>query len=306
MIPRSKHIHHISKSFLHLHARSMSTKRAVHPVSASSFSKTSSLYDSARPSYIPAAVDTLLTNLNLTPNPNTAEKRRILELGAGTGKFTKLIQGRGYHITATEPAPGMLEVLRQNVTDKDVKVVQADAYDIPLPSESVDAVIVAQAFHWFADRDALREIHRVLKPKGRLGLVWNYHDVDGSVAGLQLNEEEREKVQGWYQEIVGLFTKYENTAPQYRHGTWLRAFDTSSGEKQFFTTPLAHTRIPYTLTPTPTQLLNRVKSMSYISTLPAEKQEELMAQIMGVLWRAKEGRIVTRERVDVYWTERIG
>ncbi|BFZ62513.1 hypothetical protein YB2330_003612 [Saitoella coloradoensis] len=303
----------------------MFTKRAVHPVSASSFTKTSSLYDSARPSYIPAAVDTLLTNLNLAPN--TAEKKRILELGAGTGKFTKLIQGRGFKITATEPAPGMLEVLRRNVTDEDVEVVQADAYDIPLPSESVDAVIVAQAFHWFADRDALREIHRVLKPKGRLGLVWNYHDVDGSAAGVFMSEEEREQRQGWYKEIVGLFTKYENSAPQYRHGTWLRAFDAPSpspsssaaAEKQFFSTPLAHTRIPYTLTPTPTQLLNRIKSMSYISTLPAEKQEELMKDIMGVLRRAKEagvpglegmgedgeGKIVTRERVDVYWTERI-
>jgi SAM-dependent methyltransferase len=100
----------------------------------------------------------------------------VLDLGAGTGKFTELLTTRADRVIAVEPSAAMLNVLRAKLAD--VESIVAGAESIPLPESSVDAVTVAQAFHWF-DRDAAcAEIARVLVPGGTLGLLWNHSDPD--------------------------------------------------------------------------------------------------------------------------------
>ncbi|MCK3768945.1 methyltransferase domain-containing protein [Microbacterium aerolatum] len=98
----------------------------------------------------------------------------VLDLGAGTGKFTELLVSRADRVVAVEPSVAMLEVLRAKLPS--VEALAGGAEEIPLPDDAVDAVTVAQAFHWF-DRDAAcAEIRRVLVPGGALGLVWNHSD----------------------------------------------------------------------------------------------------------------------------------
>jgi len=131
---------------------------------AGSFRSIGEDYDRYRPGFPIAAADEIVAS----PVPT------ILDLGAGTGKFTALLAPRAAHVVAVEPSEAMLDVLRRRLPDVDA--LDGSAERIPVANGSVDVVTVAQAFHWF-DRDAAcAEIHRVLVPEGVLGLVWNHSD----------------------------------------------------------------------------------------------------------------------------------
>jgi SAM-dependent methyltransferase len=131
---------------------------------ASSFGPAARTYDEIRPGYPAEAVDWLV--------PQTA--RRVLDVGAGTGKFTRLLQGEDREVIAVDPSAQMLEVLREKVPG--VETLLGTAEKLPLPDESIDAVTVAQAWHWVDRERGPREVARVLKPGGTLGLVWNSRD----------------------------------------------------------------------------------------------------------------------------------
>ncbi|WP_111508354.1 class I SAM-dependent methyltransferase [Mycobacterium kyogaense] len=129
-----------------------------------SFGAEAAAYERGRPSYPPEAIDWLL--------PHGAHT--VLDLGAGTGKLTTRLVERGLDVVAVDPIPEMLEVLRVSLPD--TPALLGTAEEIPLPDNSVDAVLVAQAWHWFDPARAVEEIARVLRPGGRLGMVWNNRD----------------------------------------------------------------------------------------------------------------------------------
>jgi SAM-dependent methyltransferase len=129
-----------------------------------SFGEQAAAYERGRPSYPPEAIDWLLP----------AGAGRVLDLGAGTGKLTTRLVERGLDVVAVDPVPEMLEVLTHSLPD--TPALLGTAEDIPLADDSVDAVLVAQAWHWFDPERAVKEVARVLRPGGRLGLVWNTRD----------------------------------------------------------------------------------------------------------------------------------
>ena len=126
-----------------------------------SFGSVADAYDRARPTYPREAAAWLAGEQPVT----------VLELGAGTGKLTRVLVSLGHDVHATDPDAAMLAIHEEQVPD--VRTAVASAEEIPLPARSVDAVIAAQAFHWFDLDRALPEIARVLRPGGRLCLVWN-------------------------------------------------------------------------------------------------------------------------------------
>jgi ubiquinone/menaquinone biosynthesis C-methylase UbiE len=134
------------------------------PVPALSFGAVADAYDRARPSYPREAVAWLVGG----------ELSHVLELGAGTGKLTEQLAALGHRVLATDPLEPMLRHLVRRLPA--TRAVLATAEQIPVRGRSVDAVIGAQAFHWFDLDRALPEIARVLRPGGRLGLVWNLRD----------------------------------------------------------------------------------------------------------------------------------
>jgi ubiquinone/menaquinone biosynthesis C-methylase UbiE len=135
---------------------------------AQGFDHNADAYEAARPSYPAEAVAHIVGHAGLGPG------RRVLDLAAGTGKLTRLLVPTGADVVAVEPVAGMRDVLRRELPGVEVHDGTAEA--LPLPDGSVDAVTVAQAFHWFEPEAALAEIRRVLRPDGHLVLVWNTRD----------------------------------------------------------------------------------------------------------------------------------
>ncbi|MDQ1743707.1 MAG: hypothetical protein QOE23_2046 [Pseudonocardiales bacterium] len=147
---------------------------------ARSFGSEAARYHQTRPSYPTAALELVLggpTGPEQAAGPAGApDRRRFLDLGAGTGKLTALLLDRGAEVVAVEPDPDMLAVLARQLPQ--VRALTGRAEAIPLPDGSVDAVVAGQAFHWFSRPDADREIARVLRPGGVVGLLWNIPDRD--------------------------------------------------------------------------------------------------------------------------------
>jgi SAM-dependent methyltransferase len=140
---------------------------------ATSFAGVADAYERARPGYPEDAVRWLVG----------AEPSDVVDLGAGTGKLTRTLVAQGHRVTAVEPLPEMSAFLREALPE--VTVLEGRAEAIPLADASADVVTAAQAFHWFDHEPALREIARVLRPGGRLALVWNTRDeADAWVAQL--------------------------------------------------------------------------------------------------------------------------
>ncbi len=140
---------------------------------AGSFGDVAALYERSRPTYPSEAIDWLL--------PKKA--RLVVDLGAGTGKLARDLVSRGLEVLAVEPSDGMRAELTRVLPG--VRTMSGRGESIPLAPSSVDAVLVAQAWHWVDPIVALPEVGRVLKPGGRLGLIWNSRDESiGWIAAL--------------------------------------------------------------------------------------------------------------------------
>ncbi len=143
---------------------------------ARSFGPVADAYERSRPGYPALAVRWLAGD----------EPHDVVDLGAGTGKLTRSLVELEHRVTAVEPLPEMVAHLRAAVPG--VNVLDGSAESIPLADGSADVVVVAQAFHWFDPEPALREIARVLRPGGRLSIVWNTRD-EGVPWVMELSEE---------------------------------------------------------------------------------------------------------------------
>lgn len=173
----------------------------------SSFGAVAGAYARYRPGYPPDAV-----RWCVAPLGREIAGLRVLDLGAGTGKLTALLAELGADVTAVEPDKAMLAELRRYLPS--ARALPGSAEAIGLPDGSVDAVLCAQALHWFDLSRALPEIARVLVPGGTLGGLWNSDDDRVSwVAGLQGAAEgaaspslsrRRAEAAGWGPEQFGL------------------------------------------------------------------------------------------------------
>ena len=207
-----------------------------------SFGSAAAAYERGRPSYPPEAIDWLLP----------AGAHDVLDLGAGTGKLTTRLVERGLAVVAVDPIAEMLEVLRTSLPA--TRALLGTAEEIPLEDNSVDAVLVAQAWHWFDPSRAIPEVARVLRPGGRLGLVWNTRD---------------ERL-GWVRELGEIIGS--DGDPHRTRVTLPEPF-----------TDTARHQVEWTNYLTPQALIDLVASRSYCITSPTDVRTKTLDQVRELL-----------------------
>jgi SAM-dependent methyltransferase len=249
------------------------------------FNRAAELYERGRPDYPAAAVRHLARVLALSRG------RIVVELGSGTGKFTRSLGPLGAARLAVEPSAGMRRVFRRTVPR--VPVLTGTAEAIPLPDGFADAVVCAQAFHWFRPRPALREIRRVLRPGGGLGLVWNTRDdsVRWSRSLSEILEAHRRSAPIWR----------ERTSQRYRRAILAPTFS----DPGLGFTPLRHRSFRHFQEGTPAMFVERVLSVSMIAILPPARRRAVAREVRELLATDPDTRGRTRIRLpyrtDVYW-----
>ena len=140
----------------------------VHSVAERGFGAVADVYERVRPGYPPEVVRLLADESGLDAS------KTVVDLGAGTGKFTRELVTTGARVIAVEPVAEMRAQLEAAVPG--AQALAGTAEEIPLADASADVVTAATAFHWFRLDRALPEIHRVLRPGGALAIVWNTRD----------------------------------------------------------------------------------------------------------------------------------
>lgn len=239
----------------------------VHDAAQRGFTEGAAFYCRGRPGYPEDIIKWLQTQLELTPG------KQALELGAGTGKFTRCLTLTGAQVYVVEPVPAMLNHLLQDVPS--AWPLSGSAESIALEADRVDAVVCAQSFHWFATRETLTEVARVLKPGGILGLVWNIPD----------------ECVPWVAALESILRPFEATAPHaYRRGTWRSVFpDSRFSPLQMIEYPHSHVGSVQRV------VIERVLSLSYVAGLPPSERSELMGRIERLL----ETQPDTRDRAEI-------
>jgi ubiquinone/menaquinone biosynthesis C-methylase UbiE len=215
---------------------------------AEAFDRAADAYDRVRPEYPDEAVDWLVETLGL------GEGKTVVDLAAGTGKLTKRLVRAGARVVAVEPAPAMLARLREVAPQ--AEALEGTAEEIPLPDACADAVTVAQAFHWFSNETAIGEIHRVLRPGGRLALVWNRRVLEAPAQAA----------------LDKLLEPYELPhIPRHKSDDWRVAIEAT----ELFE-PVASHELPWSQWVDRAGMVDRYASTSFIAALdPAEHQRAL-------------------------------
>ncbi len=245
----------------------------IHSVAARGFAAGADAYERARPDYPPEAVAAIVDRLGLRPG------RVLLELGAGTGKLTRLLAPSGARIVALEPVGPMRAKLAVAVPT--AELIEGTAEAIPLPAASVDGVVVAQAFHWFDAVRALSEIHRVLRPGGGVVLAWNFRD----------------KSVGWVRGLGDLVQRLGGGEPQ----AWDDAWRDSLARCALFT-PFESEMFRHVHRLTRAAVRDRVSSISYVAAAAPPVREALLADLDAML--DADPNTAAREEVDLpYDTE---
>jgi SAM-dependent methyltransferase len=252
----------------------------IHDVAARGFDAGADVYERARPSYPPEAVAWLVEHLRIAP------RTTVVDLAAGTGKLTRLLASSGASLLAVEPVGGMRAQLR--ATRRDVPVVAATAEALPFRDAALDAVTVAQAFHWFDADRAFTELARVLRPGGRVGMVWNARDrrVD------------------WVDQLWSIMDRVEKRAPWRDHERWS---DAALGARPGFGALHAatfHHEQPISAD----GIVERFASVSHVAVLPDTERGAVLDEVRAVLATNPDtaGRhdLALAYRVDAYWCER--
>jgi SAM-dependent methyltransferase len=231
----------------------------IHHSAAEGYSVAAAHYEKGRPDYPPEVDRWLRHDLALRKG------KTVLDLGSGTGKFLPHLCRTEATVVAVEPVGAMLVQLLAGHPGTQAK--QGSAEDIPLADASVDAVVCAQSFHWFARAEAVAEIRRILKVGGILGLVWNIRD---------------ESVE-WVADLRRIFDAYQGDAPRFHTQDWRKVFPAAGFS------PLSERRFLHDHTGSPEHVIvDRVLSTSFIAALPATERLRITTQVRQLIANAPD------------------
>ncbi len=266
-----------------------SARVTVHHAAGVGYQRAAGVYERSRPSYPLAALAALADALPLQAG------RTVVDLGAGTGKFTRLLALTGAEVLAVEPVREMRETLAGLLPGVAVGAGTAEATG--LPDGCADAVVAAQSWHWFAEAEALAEVRRLLRPGGALALVWNTYDT--SVPWVRD-----------FQDIFFRLAPRDLPSPPLAAGPvddhrpadgWRRAFEApGSGWGAIHE---RHWPNPHSTTVA--DVVERMMSSSHIAVLDEDARARVRAELAAVLGAHDatrvSGAIEMPYTTDVYW-----
>ncbi len=262
---------------------------AVHEVAATGFGREATTYERSRPTYPPDALRWINDALDLRAG------RIVCDLAAGTGIFTRLLAPTGASVIAVEPVEGMRAVLRAQLPT--VPAASAVAEALPFAPASLDAVTIAQAFHWFDARRALGEIRSALRVGGRVALVWNARD----------------RSRDWVNAVWTIMDRVERRAPWRDHDATTVGDQHARHEAELHDAPgfgpvhTAHFHHEQVLDHD--GVVARVQGVSHVAVLPNAAQTRVLDEVRSLLRTHPDTRdrdtVAIPYRVDAYWLERV-
>ena len=230
---------------------------SIHDEARIGFGQGAAAYERGRPGYPAPATRWLFEQLGLGPG------RTVLDVGAGTGKLTAELAGSGANVVAVEPVPAMRAVLERAVPV--ARALDGTAEALPLDGESADAIAVAQAFHWFDAPRALAEFYRVLRPRGRLALIWNRRRLEEPL----------------HRAISQIIEPYRGDTPSHQADAWRAPLASSP-----LFAPAAELEVPSEQVLEVEGVVDRVGSTSFVAALPDDRREEVLARVRALAERS--------------------
>ncbi|KAI0818024.1 S-adenosyl-L-methionine-dependent methyltransferase [Xylaria sp. FL0064] len=283
------------------------------PTAAQEGFKDAAAYDMHRPNYPPEAVETFVQNLKIA---DAEDEVNVVEIASGTGKFTEVLAARPerYAVKAVEPHGPMRDKLAKKDLP-DVEVLNGKADKIPVDDEWGDVCIIAQAFHWFATPEALKEIHRVLRPGAVLGMIWNVDEYN--------KPQDWPASTKWEQKLNDYILGFDDGLPRFRHWKWQEVFEqqppanpvqairnTFADHLPRFSLPLGENSVKWTMWLSEEALWARINTLSQIAVLKGEAREAAVEVFKDTLKgddveRNEKGEIAAHGVTYFAWTDRL-
>jgi SAM-dependent methyltransferase len=253
----------------------------VPDVAARGFGAAAEQYERYRPGYPPDAIGWLVASCHIGP------AARVCDLGAGTGKVTRLLLPTGASVVAIEPLDGMLAVLHRELASVPAVVGVAEA--LPLADGACTAVTAGQALHWFDLDLALPELHRVLEPEGRVGLLWN--GWDDSVPWVRD-----------VRDVVATAGASEQWLKGHSGDQWLH----DAVEASPLLGQLAVRTFRHEVDADPASVVERMATTSHIAAKPDAERAEVLAEVRRAVdgGAGANGQLHFPYKVQAYWCER--
>jgi SAM-dependent methyltransferase len=244
----------------------------VDPRAATGFAGTADAYERARPTYPADAIAAVARELGITATST------VLDLAAGTGKLTRVLVPLAGRVIAVDPSRSMLAQLREQLPSVEVRTGTAEA--ILAVDGSVDAVFVAQAFHWFRSAEVSAEIARVLAPGGGLAVLWNR---------ARWNEHP------WHEEFQALVEPIREAAGAFPEGDWKLGLEQSG-----LFAPLSEVEVDHVHRIGSVEFVDLVASWSWIANLPDEERTAVLGEVRGLVDSQPE--LALLYRTEIFWT----
>lgn len=266
-------------------------KRTVHEAAQVGFTlESTNSYEKGRPTYSQDSLQFLMqTFWQNQSNPTNKTNLSMVEIGAGTGKFTESFipffqktevknnnNNKQLSFTSIEPSDGFRKILQEKSLPY-VKVMNGVSDHLPfIPSHSVDAILIAQAYHWMDNTPTLKEFHRILKTPtnknshdgktltdgGILFLIWNSYDL--SYDWLNIVDQE-------------ILTPAYGDVPRQQTQKWRNSFLTTETMSLF--SPVYGWYQPYSFPGDRNMILNRILSTSVIFSLPQSEKDRIISKL---------------------------